>query len=339
MTQTLLHLVRRGVICWGVALMVVLTVSQAASASDPWLTFEGGDGPGKGKKIVFVTGDEEYRSEESMPMMAEILAKTHGFKTVVLFAIDRETGEINPDQTDNVPGLHHLRDADLMVLFLRWRNLPDEQTKEILDYTMTGKPIVAIRTATHPFHWRDGDETSYKRWGWKGGESGGGYGRDVIGETWVSHYGKHNHESTRMLPAYQKSEHPVARGVTDAWDPGDVYGILTDPKTIDPIFLGVILNGMQPDSPVRLDRELTPVLWYREYANDAGETNRVVATTLGTAEGFKSEGIRRAVANSVFWLVGLEVPDKADVAPLRPYEPLPSGFSGYRKGVMVDELR
>lgn len=322
-----------------VSALLISVTSSAAHASDPWLTFEGSDGPGKGKKIVFVTGDEEYRSEESMPMMAEIMAEKHGFDTTVLFAIDKESGEINPDQTDNIPGLEQLRDADLMVLFIRWRNIPDEQTKEIIDYTMSGKPILAIRTATHPFHWRPDDTSSYRRWDWDDGPSKGGYGRDVLGETWVTHYGKHNKESTRMLPAYQKSKHPIVRGVKNAWDPGDVYGILTDPATIEPIFIGVILAGMSPDSPVRLERELVPVLWHKKYENEAGKTNRVVTTTLGTAEGFKSEGVRRAVANSMFWLSDVEVPEKADVEPLRPYEPLPSGFGSFRKGVMVDDLR
>lgn len=321
-----------------VAVLAVM-VSQPTLAADPWLTFEGAEGPGKGKKVVFVTGDEEYRSEESMPMMAEILAQKHGFNTTVLFAIDKETGEINPDQTDNIPGLEQLRDADLMVLFIRWRNLPDEQTKEIIDYTMSGRPIIALRTATHPFHWRKGDVTSYSRWDWKGGESEGGYGRDVVGETWVSHYGHHNHESTRLLPAYQKSGHPIARGVTDAWDPGDVYGIKVNPKEIDPIFLGVILAGMEPDSPVQLDKEILPVVWSRQYHNEAGKTNRVVTATLGTGEGFESEGIRRILANSVYWLLDLETPEKADVDPIRPYKPMPSGFSGFRKGMKVDDLR
>jgi hypothetical protein len=58
--------------------LAVLTGFTAA-AEDQWLSYKGGAGPGKGKKIVFVTGDEEYRSEESMPAMARILAKRHGF--------------------------------------------------------------------------------------------------------------------------------------------------------------------------------------------------------------------------------------------------------------------
>ena len=275
-----------------------------------------------------------------MPMMAELLSKRHGFKTTVLFAIDRKTGEINPDQTDNVPGLTEtLPEADLLVLFLRWRNLPDDQMKAIVDYTMSGKPILAIRTATHPFKWREDEKSSYAQWGWNQGPSGGGYGREVLGETWVSHYGHHNVESTLALPAYQKGDHPILRGVEQVWDPGDVYGLKTAPEDFDPILLGVILKGMSPEDPPRTDRELVPVLWTREYTGDQGKTSKVITTTLGTGEGFQNEGIRRVVANSAFWLMDLDVPDKTNVEPMRTYEPLPSGFGGFRKGVFPKDLQ
>jgi hypothetical protein len=55
-----------------------------------WLTYPGGDGPGKGKRIVLIAADQEYRSEESMPMMAKILSTHHGFDCTVLFARERE---------------------------------------------------------------------------------------------------------------------------------------------------------------------------------------------------------------------------------------------------------
>lgn len=320
--------------------MTLTLLLLAAAAADDRISYPGGDGPGAGKHIVFVTGDEEYRSEESMPMMAEMLAKRHGFRTTVLFAIDKKTGEINPDQTDNVPGLPEvLPEADLMVLFLRWRNLPDDQTKAVIDHTEAGKPILAVRTATHPFKWRQGDETSYEKYGWDKGETGGGYGRAVLGETWVTHYGHHNHQSTLALPAYQKSGHPILNGCDQIWDPGDVYGIKTDPADFEPILLGVILQGMSPDDPPATDKELVPVLWTREYTGESGNTAKVVTTTLGTAEGFQNEGFRRAITNSAFWLLGLDVPEKADVEPMRTYEPLPSGFGGFRKGVYPKDLQ
>ena len=71
-------------------------VVGAPAVESPWLTYQRGEGPGAGKHIVFVTGDEKYRSEESMPAMARILAKHHGFQCTVLFAIDPKSGTIDP---------------------------------------------------------------------------------------------------------------------------------------------------------------------------------------------------------------------------------------------------
>src|SRR5437016_2901203 len=118
------------------------SLSFPVLAADPWITLEGSDGPGKGKHIVLVSGDEEYRSEETLPQLAKILARHHGFKCTVLFAIDPKTGEINPQINNNIPGLEALKTADLMVIFTRYRNLPDGQMKYILDYVEAGKPII-----------------------------------------------------------------------------------------------------------------------------------------------------------------------------------------------------
>src|SRR5437773_9697632 len=104
------------------------------------VVYEGGGGPGKGKHIVLVSGDEEYRSEEALPQLGKILAKHHGFKCTVLFAIEdgreipagggkapslvrTKVGEINPN-ISNIPGLETLATADLMVIFTRFRDLP-----------------------------------------------------------------------------------------------------------------------------------------------------------------------------------------------------------------------
>ena len=145
--------IRRAIAIGTLALaMAGILQGGRAMAEDPWVVYDGKDGPGKGKHVVFVTGDEEYRSEESMPQLARILAERHGFKCTVLFAINKQTGEIDPQTLDNIPGLEALKSADLMVLFTRWRELPDEQMKFIIDYTNSGKPIVGLRTATHAFN-------------------------------------------------------------------------------------------------------------------------------------------------------------------------------------------
>ena len=97
------------------------------------------------KHIVLIAGDQEYRSEESIPALAKILNK-RGFECTVLYSTNRQTGEIDPSAIDNIPGLEALRQADLMVMFMRWLELPDDQMKEILDYTNAGQ---AHNRATH----------------------------------------------------------------------------------------------------------------------------------------------------------------------------------------------
>src|SRR2546421_4026164 len=122
--------------------ITIFCVAPVTRADDPqWVVYEGKDGPGKGKQIVLVSGDEEYRSEEGLPQMAKILAKRHGFKCTVTFAIDPD-GTINPNNTRNIPGLEALDSADLMVIQTRFRNLPDEQMKHIDAFLKAGKPVI-----------------------------------------------------------------------------------------------------------------------------------------------------------------------------------------------------
>ena len=186
---------------------------QTTQADDPWVVFEGKDGPGKGKHIVFVSGDEEYRSEELMPQLAKILAVHHGFKCTVLFAIDRKDGTINPKQLDNIPGLEAMKTADLMVIFTRFRDLPDDQMKFIVDYLNSGKPVLGLRTATHAFHFQK--NKMYAKYSFNSKEWPGGFGRQVLGETWINHYGTHQKESTRGLIAKGMEGQPIVRGCED----------------------------------------------------------------------------------------------------------------------------
>jgi len=96
-------------ICW--------TLISPLSAAK--LVYEGASGSGHGKHIVFVAGDHEYRSEESLPALGRILAKHHGFKCTVLFNVDPESGEIVAGTPSNIPHMEALETADLAVVFLR----------------------------------------------------------------------------------------------------------------------------------------------------------------------------------------------------------------------------
>jgi hypothetical protein len=278
-----------------------------------------------------------------MPMLAKILAVRHGFKCTVLFAINKQSGEIDPVTVDNIPGLEALKTADLMVLFTRFRELPDEQMKYIMDYTNSGKPIVALRTATHPFNYNKRKDSPYAKWTWQNKEKGceGGYGRQVLGETWISHYGEHQKESTRGLIADGMAGQPIVRGVGVIWGPSDVYDLKTLNGDCKPVIMGHVLAGMKPDDLENPNKKPLPVAWTKSYTGESGKTARVFTTTMGHAGDLKNENFRRLLVNACYWGLGMEdkIPAQADVTIIGPYDPASIGFGGNKKGVKPADHR
>lgn len=329
--------------CFMLVFAGLLGCVQLARAEKPWVVYEGKEGPGAGKHIVFVTGDEEYRGEESMPVLAKILAEHHGFKCTVLFAINRETGEIDPMTLDNIPGLEALDSADLMVMLIRFRCLPDEQMKHIIDYTNSGRPIVALRTSTHPFSYPKDSKSPYAKFDWRNKEKGfeGGYGRQVLGETWVAHYGHHQHESTRGLITEGMEKHPIVQGVDDIWGPSDVYQLTTLCGDCTPLVMGQVLSGMKPEDKPNPEKHLVPVAWTKTHTGASGKPARVFTTTMGHAGDLASEGFRRLLVNACYWCLGMEedIPPKSNVDLLAPYHPTPIGYGKFKPGVKPEDLR
>jgi hypothetical protein len=314
---------------------LVCTLNSFAKADNRWIVYEGKEGPGEGKHIVFVTGDEEYRSEDSMPQLAKILAVHQGFKCTVLFAINKETGEIDPQTVDNIPGLEALKKADLMVLFLRFRELPDEQMKLIIDYTDSGKPIMGLRTSTHAFNYTKHKDSPYAKYSFRNNEFKGGYGRQVFGETWINHYGQHQRESTRGLIAKGMENHPIVKGCEDIWGPSDVYGITTLHGDCKPLIMGQVLVGMNPKDKPQTSKKQVPVAWAKTYTGTKGKTSRVFTTTMGHGDDLKSEGFRRLLVNACYWAMGMEdkIPARSKVDLVGEYDPNPIGFGGHKKGL------
>jgi type 1 glutamine amidotransferase len=328
------------------ALLAGASTVLAEKAINPWLTLDGGDGPGKGKHIVLVSGDEEYRSEESLTQLARILAKHHGFKCTVLYAIDKKDGTINPNQNDNIPGLEALASADLMVIFTRFRNLPDEQMKHIDDYVATGKPIVGLRTATHAFS--NPKSPAYARYHWQSKEWPGGFGKQILGETWVAHHGAHGKEGTRGILVKEQANHPILRGIKD----GDIFGT-TDVYTVNlplpgdsrPLVLGEVTETLLPDSkPVegKKNSPMMPVAWTKTYTSekDKSKTGRVFTTTMGASQDIVAEGTRRMLVNACYWALGMEkqIPARSDVDIVGEFKPSPFRTNGFVRGVKPSDL-
>ena len=311
---------------WTAAMSLVGTAASVR-ADDPWVVYEGKDGPGRGKQIVFVTGDDEYRSEEGMPMLAKILAVRHGFQCTVLFAIDPSDGTIKPDYQNSIPGTQLLKDADLMVLFTRFRELPDDQMKPIIDFANSGKPIIGLRTATHAFNYKNNTDSVFAKYDWRSKKPVGGFGQLVFGDTWISHHGAHKRESTRGVANTKLAhQHPILRGVDDVWGPTDVYGVIHLKDDDQVLLYGQVLAGMQPeDSPVEGDKNnpMMPLAWIRNYTGETGNSSRVFCTTMGASVDLECAGLRRLLINACYWGLGLEdqIDDTASVDYVGSYEP------------------
>lgn len=312
-------------------LSVFVFAALHAGAEDKFIVYEGKEGPGKGKHVVLLSGDEEYRSEEAMPMLGKILAERHGFKCTVLFSINKD-GFIDPNTKDSLPGSEALATADVIVTSLRFRAWPDAEMKNFVDAYLAGKSIIGLRTSTHAFNGLKGEYAKYnngdKTWA-------GGFGKQVLGEQWVSHWGGHKSQATRGVIEEANKADPILRGVTDVFGDSDVYEA-KPPADVKILMRGAVLKGMKPTDEAlegKKNDPMMPVVWTRLYKNESGKENKILCTTLGAATDLLSEGLRRIVVNGVYWGAGLEVPEKADVTYVDDFKPLMYGFNGYRAGL------
>lgn len=321
------------------AVAVAAAVPLAAMAQNPHLVvYRGEQGPGAGKHIVLLAGDHEYRGEETLPALARILARRYGFTCSVFFTTDPATGFIEPGSS-NIAGLEALKTADLLIVFLRFQDFPDHEMRHIVDYLDRGGPVIGLRTATHAFQIKRADAT-FAKYTWnRGSDYPGGFGRQILGETWVSHYGTNHKQSSRLVITPSQASHPILRGVKDMWAQSGGY-------TANPIdgsqvlATGQILNGMTPDSPPAADKKEQPVVWVRTYQTPAGKAGRVFTTTHGASEDLLNDGFRRLLVNASLWGAGLEsaIRPTSDISFVGPYQPSTYNFSGFVKGMKPSDM-
>ena len=313
--------------------------AYAASAEEPWVVYDGFEGPGDGKHIVLISGDEEYRSEEALPQLGKILAVRHGFKCTVLFAIDPESGHINPNQRDNIPGLDALQTAGLMIIATRFRNLPDDQMRHIADFVEAGGAVLGLRTAVAGF--AIPPDREYARYSYDSEIEGweGGFGQQVLGQTWLSHHGAHSREATRGVAAGDMEAHPILNGVEGVFGPTNVYESPLPPLGDGEVLMyGEVVAGLRPDDPAvegAKNDPMMPIAWMRSYELREGNRGRAFTLTMGASEDLESEGVRRLLVNAVYWLTGVKdgILSEAGVDYVGDYQPTPFGFDAFTEGI------
>ncbi len=300
-------------------LLAVLVAFLAASVQGhgaDWLALLPKQGTSNGKKVVLVCGDEEYRSEESCPMLAKILSQKYGFSCVVLFAINPDGGYIDPNFQKNIPGTAALDSADLLIIGTRFRQLPDDQIAHFAAYLNAGKPVIGFRTATHAF--TGPAQTGNFKWA--------DFGLNILGEKWVSHHGNHKVQGTRGVVEPANANHEILKGVGEIFATTDVYGIANLNQQAATILLrGAVTESLNPTSKAidgPKNNPMMPLAWLREYTAPNGTAKgKALCTTLGASVDFADEDLRRLVVNASFHLTGLKVPDKTDVTCIDPFQP------------------
>ncbi len=312
---------------------------SAATTGKLWCQYEGNSGPGVGLHIALLSGDEEYRSEETMPMLGQLLAKHYGFKCTVLFAVDPDSGVIDPENQSNIPGIEMMDDADLIIVGWRYRQLPDADMKHFVDYVQSGKPIIGYRTSTHAFDYDDDSTSPYKKYGNRSTEDWvGGFGQQILGDTWIAHHGQHAVESTMAIANEENKDHPVLLGVNKIWGPTDVYAIKHLPDSATVLMKGQVLSGMSADDePVEGAKNdpMMPVAWVMQQPSPAGVTRRVFCTTMGAATDFEDADLRRLIVNACLWGLNMEsmIQPDSSVDYVNEFKPTEFGFKKFKKGV------
>lgn len=307
-----------------------------------WLTYPGGDGPGKGKHVVLIAAEQEYRSEQSMPMMAKILSTHHGFDCTVLFGVN-DGGDVDPTlpvypekgkeaefKEHHIPGLEQLDSADLVIFCTRLLTLPKSELEQIVKYVDSGKPIIALRTANHGFRGPLPYKIDGKQVRW---------GEDVLGGTFLNHHGRWHADSTRGSFDKDQTQHPILIGVADIWGDSDVYRTYKEgtslPADCTPLVWGQPLMGRKPEDLPNKELEPLPVAWIKPWQTSSGKTARVFHCTMGSGTDLKNPGLRRLMINAAYWCIGMESSISAtrSVEIVGDYEPLESGFNYDELGV------
>jgi type 1 glutamine amidotransferase len=215
-------------------------------------------------RVCMLSGCPTYNSEESLPPFQEFLEQNYNVKCV------RVVRKAN----DDLPGLEQLDDCDVALVFIKRMQLKGEQLERFKKFATSGRPIVAVRTASHAVQtWLEFD-------------------REVLGGNYHSHHPVG--PITQIAVAPEAKNHPILAGVELVAVPDALYkneGHATD--------IQVLMTGSIPGQPAEA------LAWTRNYKG-----GRLFYTSLGAQDTFKQAGFRRMLVNALFWTAGREVETK-----------------------------
>jgi hypothetical protein len=261
-----------------------------------------------------------------------------GFKCTVVFGVDKE-GHIEAGSSI-VTGLEALEKADLFFIFARFLNLPDDQMAHIESYLERGGPVCGLRTSSHAF--KIPGDSKYAKYDFKSKVAGyeNGFGHQILGNTWVGHYGTNHKQGTRIQVIPEQRGNVILTGVADTafTHAGGYVGKAAPDFTV--LTNSQPLVSMDPAAEADPNKPPMPSTWTRSYAAKDGTRHRVFHSTQGASQDFLDDNYRRLVLNGTLWAIGMEKEIKADldISFVGPFNPSKFSFKGEAKNVKPSDL-
>lgn len=237
------------------------------------------------KSVVMLIGDDEYKTEVTLPAFAETDLKPIGIDVKIVHADAKDKNQF--------PGMAEaVKNADLVLVSVRRRTPPKDQLDALKAHLAAGKPIVGIRTASHAWSLRkDADVAAIEKLGLSTFD---GFDAEVLGGHYTGHHGAGAKTALKLADGAEK--HPILRGVTlDKLEGnGSLYKVSPLATSASPLLIGSIP-----------DQNAEPVAW----TNLPGDKKaRVFYTSLGHAEDFENPAFRKLLQNGVLWSLGVLEP-------------------------------
>ncbi len=252
------------------------TVTSSSLLGGPASRFEQDDRP----HVAMIVSDGHYQADKTLPLFADELRSRYGCSC----------GVIHGEGTNRFPAMEELKKADVAILLIRRLALPKEQLDLLREYLNTGKPLVALRTASHAF--------DIKRESPEGCDQWPEFDAQVLGGNYHGHGANSLGADIANVP--EMADHPILAGVEPAkWHSiGSLYNTA-------PIAEGATLLMTGSAGGVS-----EPVTWICEY-----KKARVFYSGLGHPDDFQQPQFRRLLVNAVFWAMDRPLPaDEEDDA-------------------------
>lgn len=220
------------------------------------------------KKVVFMIGEREYGTKDTLQEFYKTELAPQGWQANFVLAPSR--GEAK----NNFPGLENaLKDADLFFLSVRRRAPTIGQLNAVREYLSAGKPMIGVRTASHPFDTRGQAPSGHAEWL--------GFDEEVLGAKYTGHYG----DETFAIETLEGGKtHPLLEGVVMGESTKLYKNELSSPAS------HLLLQGRRENG------DLEPVAWTHTYGPQKAW---VFYTSLGVPQDFKDEGFRQLLRNAV----------------------------------------